>query len=95
MTPEEKSLWYSFLSSYSIRFRRQEIIGNYIADFYCDKAKLVIEIDGAQHFNHDAVCYDRERTAYFSVIRFLNRDINSDFESTCRYIDKIVKSKIQ
>ena len=99
MTFEEKTLWYKFLSSYFIRFYRQKIIGNYIADFYCDKAKLVIEIDGAQHFERETMEYDLERTKYFeslgiSVIRFLNRDINSDFENTCKYIDKIVKSKI-
>ena len=99
MTPEEKTLWYRFLSSYPIRFRRQEIIGNYIADFYCDKAKLVIEIDGAQHFEHDATEYDKKRTGYFesiglSEIRFVNPDINSRFEDVCLYIDKIVKSKL-
>lgn len=99
MTSEEKTLWYGFLSSYPIRFKRQKIIGNYIADFYCDKAKLVIEIDGAQHYEHDALIYDRERTEYFesfgiSVIRLLNKNINSDFENTCRYIDKTVKQKI-
>ena len=99
MTFEEKTLWYKFLSSYPVRFYRQKIIGNYIADFYCDKAMLVIEIDGAQHFEHEAMEYDLERTKYFeslgiSVVRFLNRNINSDFENTCKYIDKIVKSKI-
>ncbi|MBQ2898896.1 MAG: endonuclease domain-containing protein [Oscillospiraceae bacterium] len=99
MTPEEKELWYKFLSKHPFRFRRQEIIGDYIADFYCDRAKLVIEIDGAQHFEHDSAEYDRERTKYFeslgiSVIRFLNRNINSDFENTCQYIDKTIKSRI-
>ena len=100
MTSEEKTLWYRFLSSYPIRFRRQTIIGNYIADFYCDKAKLVIEIDGAQHYEHDALEYDKTRTEYLkslglTVIRFLNKDINKNFENTCMYIDKIVKSKLQ
>ena len=99
MTLEEKELWYKFLSSYPIRFRRQHIIGNYIADFYCDRAKLVIEIDGSQHYEHDAAEYDKKRTEYFeslgiSVIRLLKQNINNNFENTCRYVDKIVKSKI-
>ena len=99
MTKEERHLWYDFLKECPQTFHRQKVIGNYIADFYCDKAKLVIEIDGAQHFEHEAMEYDLERTKYFeslgiSVVRFLNRNINSDFENTCKYIDKIVKSKI-
>ena len=99
MTDEEKELWYKFLSQYPVRFRRQKIIGNYIADFYCDKAKLVIEIDGAQHYSPDSFAYDKERTEYFeslgiSVIRLLNQNINYDFENTCSYIDKTVKQKI-
>ena len=48
-TPQENHLWYDFLSTYEIRFQRQKAIDNFIADFYCHKAKLVIEIDGSQH----------------------------------------------
>ncbi|MBQ2795313.1 MAG: endonuclease domain-containing protein [Oscillospiraceae bacterium] len=100
MTFEEKTLWYRFLSSYPIRFKRQKTIGNYIVDFYCDKAKLVVEIDGAQHYKPDAKEYDKRRTEYFeslglSVIRFLNSDIDVRFEETCNYIDKIVKSRLK
>ena len=94
MTKEEKTLWYKFLSSYPVRFYRQKIIGDYIADFYCDKAKLVIEIDGAQHFEHDAAEYDKKRTKYFeslgiAVIRFLNRNINEDFEIPVYILKKL------
>ena len=100
MTPEEKHLWYDFLSTYEIRFRRQEIIGCYIADFYCHKAKLVVEIDGAQHYSEDGACYDERRTAYISnfeiaVIRFSNYDIKKNFDSVCVEIDKIVKMRIK
>jgi len=99
MTPEERHLWYDFLSSYPERFRRQEILGEYIVDFYCRKAKIVIEIDGAQHYLPDSVEYDRKRTEYFSgigieVIRFLNRDIKFDFNNVCAYIDKIIKQRV-
>ncbi len=48
-TKQERHLWYDFLSSYPIRFQRQKAIDQFIADFYCHKAKLVIEIDGSQH----------------------------------------------
>ena len=100
MTFEEKILWYHFLSKYPVRFRRQHIIGNYIADFYCDRAKLVIEIDGAQHFEHDAADYDKKRTEYFEslgifVIRFLNRDIKFNLKNVCSMIDKIIKQRTE
>ena len=48
-TKEEKHLWYDFLSNYNIKFRRQQVIGSYVADFYCDKIKLVVELDGFGH----------------------------------------------
>ncbi|MGM9632138.1 MAG: endonuclease domain-containing protein, partial [Eubacteriales bacterium] len=49
-TPQENHLWYDFLSKYEVRFQRQKAIDNFIADFYCHKAKLIIEIDGSQHY---------------------------------------------
>ena len=65
MTKEERRLWFDFLRYCSPRFRRQEIIGNYIADFYCSKARLVIELDGSQHTANKHAVYDAERTDYF------------------------------
>ena len=50
MTKEEKHLWYDFLRTYPVRFLKQKVLGRYIADFYCAKAKLVIELDGSGHF---------------------------------------------
>ena len=99
MTPEEKHLWYDFLKNYPVQFNRQKVIGNYITDFYCKKANLVIEIDGAQHFEHDNSEYDKARTDYLNsvgieVIRFLNKDINYNFNNTCKYIDNIIKKRI-
>ena len=99
MTAEEKHLWYDFLSAYPTRFRRQEILGEYIVDFYCREAKIIIEIDGAQHYLPDSIEYDKRRTEYLSnagneVIRFLNKDINCNFENVCAYIDKIVKQRV-
>lgn len=50
MTKEEKRLWYDFLKDYPIRFLRQKVIDTYIADFYCHKARFIIELDGSQHY---------------------------------------------
>ena len=98
MTKEEKKLWFGFLRKHALRFRRQEIIGNYIVDFYCKEAKLVIEIDGAQHYEHEAVEYDSKRTEYLEktgikVIRILNSQINKDFENVCRYINSNIDNR--
>ena len=98
-TREENKLWYDFLSKYEIRFQRQKAIDNFIADFYCHKAKLVIEIDGSQHYTEDGRKYDEFRTEILegydlSVIRFTNNDVDKNFYGVCRYIDMIVKSLI-
>ena len=91
MTKEERHLWYDFLRFCSPRFRRQEIIGNYIADFYCHSAKLVVELDGSQHMQPEDAAYDAERTAYFhtlgiTVVRYYNSDINRNFSGVCQHI---------
>ena len=94
MTPQEKHLWYDFLSKYpkEYRFQRQKTINNYVADFYCHKAKLVIELDGSQHFTDEGIIYDNERTeilqAYgLTIIRFTNYEIDKIFDSVCKQID--------
>ena len=91
MTPQERHLWYDFLRYCKPRFRRQEILGNYIADFFCYEAQLVIEIDGSQHFEQNVKAYDDARTAYFHslglrVLRFNNADINVRFSGVCEAI---------
>ena len=100
MTKYENHLWYDFLRTYPVRFRRQEIIGNFIADFYCNKAKLVIELDGSQHYEEDKIKYDRQRTEYLNtlgieVLRFTNLDISKKFRNVCNDIDIVVKSRIE
>ena len=97
MTKEEKHLWYDFLAEYPVKFTRQKILGKYIADFYCAKVGLVIEIDGVQHKMRDATEYDEERTKFLNeygitVIRISNEAINNDFYNMCSYIDRTVKS---
>ena len=96
MTQEERHLWYDFLRQYPIRFLRQKVIDNYIVDFYCAKAKLVIELDGGQHFEEDALQYDAARTeklaAYgLRVLRIPNNEIYENFDNVCEYIDYTVR----
>jgi very-short-patch-repair endonuclease len=95
-TKEEKHLWYDFLKSCIWQFKRQQVIGYYIVDFYCDKAKLVIELDGAQHYEEGAQIYDQNRTRYFEtlgleVLRFTNRDIRQNFDAVCEIIKEILR----
>ncbi len=94
-TPQENHLWYDFLSKYKVRFQRQKAIDNFIADFYCHQAKLIIEIDGSQHFTEDGQEKDAFRTEILGeynlkVIRFTNHQINTNFRGVCHYIDEIV-----
>ena len=100
MTEEERRLWYTFLSGYPVRFMRQKIIGGYIVDFYCSKAKLVIEIDGSQHYDDSGMLYDGTRTDFLQkqglkVIRFTNIDINTNFKGVCEYIENIVTQRVK
>ena len=95
MTKEENLLWYNFLRKYPVQFRRQYIIGDYIADFYCHKAKLVIELDGSQHYEPQQSQRDHERTRYFEslglqVLRFTNLEVLRQFRSVCETIDTMV-----
>jgi very-short-patch-repair endonuclease len=84
-------LWFLFLRKYPKKIYKQRIIGPYIVDFYCASEKLVIEIDGSQHYDDEGVDYDRRRTQYLNglgltVIRFSNADINSRFREVCASI---------
>ena len=88
MTKEERHLWYDFLRYHPIRFVRRKIIGNYIVDFYCAKANLVIELDGSQHYEEIGLTKDKERTAYLEnqdlhVLRFPNNAVNTNFREVC------------
>ena len=99
MTKEEKHLWYDFLSKYPLRFTRQKIIAKYIADFYCAKAKLVIELDGGQHRTPECREYDGNRTQFFQqyglvVLRIPNKEITQNFDGMCRYIDSVIKRRL-
>ncbi len=83
MTAEEHILWYQFLSKLSVRFYRQRIIGNYIADFYCPKARLVIELGGSRHYDERGLAYDAKRDAFMAennmtVLRIPNNEVRNN-----------------
>ena len=92
MTKEERHLWYDFLRSYPVRLSRQKVLGKYIVDFYSAEAKLVIELNGAQHFEKENMARDAERTAFLEgyglrVLRIPNNEVNRNFTGVCEYID--------
>ena len=98
MTPQEKRLWYDFLRNNTYKFYKQKVIDNFIVDFYCHKYKLVIEVDGSQHFTEEGLAYDEERTQILNgygleVIRFSNKEIDYDFEKVCKTIDDEIVEK--
>ena len=91
MTREERHLWYDFLKSLPVTFHRQKVIGPYIADFYCSSAKLVIELDGSQHYEDAGAESDRARDAYMrslglTVLRYSNLEVSQNFEGVCQNI---------
>ena len=99
MTKEEKHLWYDFLRTYPLRFMRQRVMGKYVVDFYCAAAKLVVELDGSQHYTQEGRQYDEERTSFLGeygikVLRIENLDVMQKFKDVCRYIDFVVKQSL-
>jgi len=99
MTHWERKLWYDFLRGYPVRFQRQKTIGNYIADFYCAKARLVIELDGGGHYTPEQTEKDEQRTCdlnamNLTVARICNLDIDRNFRGVCEYIDNLVQNSL-
>ena len=97
-TVQERRLWYQFLSKFPIRFHRQKIIGNYIVDFYCHRAKLIIEIDGGEHFKDIRIYEDNDCTEYLrsiglEVIRFSNEEVDLHFGDVFAAIPKAARVK--
>ncbi len=96
MTKEERRLWFDFLRGLPVRFRRQMVLGSYIVDFYCPSAKLVIELDGSQHYEAEGLAADRERDEYMTsrglrVLRYSNLDVNTNFQGVCENILKYLQ----
>ena len=92
-------MWYDFLRTYPVKFLRQKVLGQYIVDFYSAEAKLIIELDGSQHYEDEGIEKDAERTAYLEqyglqVLRIPNNQVNQNFKGVCEYIDLIVKQSL-
>jgi very-short-patch-repair endonuclease len=96
-TPAERKLWFDFLSTHPIKFTRQKPLGRYIADFYCAKARLVIEVDGDSHYTERGARYDDARTGSLErdgivVLRFTNAEVMGQFEGVCRRIEEMLSA---
>jgi len=99
MTKQEKHLWYDYLRSYPVRILRQKVIASFVADFYCAEAKLVIEIDGGQHYTEDGKQYDIMREQVMEkhglkTIRYTNSDIDKHFDAVCDDIDAQIRGRV-
>ena len=99
MTKEERHLWYDFLRYHPVKFRRQAVFGKFIADFYCAQAKLVIELDGSQHYEPENRQADQTRTEYLEtfgvmVIRIANTEVMRNFRGVCEYIDALIETRL-
>lgn len=93
MTQQEWNLWYFYLRSHRLKWYRQRIIDRFIVDFYCHAAKLVIEIDGKQHYTDQGIVYDTERTQVLQgyglkVLRYTNQQLVDNFQEVCWDIEK-------
>ena len=99
MTKEERHLWYDFLKSLPMTINRQKVVGNYILDFYCAKARTAIELDGSQHYSDEGIRYDKKRDEYLAeqgiqVLRYSNYDVNTRFTSVCEDIREHLNHQI-
>lgn len=98
MTPQERKLWYLFLRTYPVKIYKQRIIESFIVDFYCASAKLVIEVDGSQHYTESGMQYDQERSQILAsyglqVLRFTNREVDTQFSMVCDVIHRAIETR--
>ena len=99
MTPQERKLWHRFLKDYSIKIYKQRVIKFFVVDFYCAEARLVIELDGSQHYTEQGKAYDEERSQILreyglKVLRFSNREVEQQFDAVCEKIHKEVQARV-
>ena len=99
-TNEERKLWYNYLKKIRPQFHRQKIFGNYIVDFYCPQLKIIIEVDGIQHYDEKTLIYDKKRTEFleeqgYTVIRFDNSEVNRDYYNTLYRISNHCEEKAE
>ena len=91
MTKEERHLWYDCLKALPVTVHRQKVIGQYIVDFCIPQAKMIIELDGTQHFEETGLVEDYQRDEYlkslgFTVLRYANSQVNKEFSAVCQDI---------
>ena len=96
MTKEEKHLWYDFLKKLDVVVNRQKVIDNYIVDFCIPSARLIIELDGSQHYEPESKEYDKHRDDFlrsqgYTVLRYINFDIKTNFDGVCSDILKHIE----
>ena len=99
MTKEERHLWYDCLKQLPITVHRQKTLGAYIVDFYIASEKLVIELDGSQHYEDKGLEADRERTRFLRqygirVLRVPNNAVSQNLRGVCDYIDAIIQGTV-
>ena len=99
LTPQENRLWYVFLRDYPIKIYKQRIIESFVVDFYCAEARLVIELDGSQHYTEQGKAYDEERSQILreyglKVLRFSNREVEQQFDAVCEKIHQEVQARV-
>lgn len=100
LTPAERKLWQHLRGRQleGAFFRRQHAVGRFILDFFCAKAKLVIELDGPHHFTPEQTAYDAERTRWlnkqkhYRVIRFTNAEVMNNMEGVLAKIREELKA---
>ena len=100
MTSEERKLWFNFLRQYPVRILRQKVIGEYVVDFYCAKAKLVIEVDGGYHEEgmqkkSDAMREEKLRGYGVAVMRVTNEAVERDFDGVCQQINAEILNRLE
>jgi very-short-patch-repair endonuclease len=102
MTPAEKMLWQHIRNNQlGWEFRKQHAVGPYIVDFFCAKAKLVVEVDGDSHADEIQTAYDNERTnwlneqKHYRVIRFWNNEILQNVEHAVSQIAELIHADAQ
>ena len=100
MTDQERRLWYGWLRKMPFRFMRQKPIGDFIVDFYCHRAKLVVEIDGWRHFTKEGRNDDSRRTAFLEsqglfVLRFRGHAVDNNIEAVATQIEQVARERIQ
>jgi len=99
MTKQERHLWFDFLRTFDIQFYRQKVIENFIVDLNCSRAKVIVELDGGQHFDDEGLSSDQKwdtrlSTLGYEILRFTNYEVDHNFFEVCEAIRLAVLKRI-